>query len=423
MTPSSSVRPARTHRRPFDVAVGIGSVLAALGATAVAYKTRVVATPGTGALEVAEPVSVLVPARNEAGRIADCVRSLLALRGVPDLEVLVLDDSSTDGTADVVLAAAAGDERLRVLAGEPLPPGSYGKPHACAQLAAAARGSVFVFVDADVRLAPHAVAAAVTMLRDRSLDLLSPFPRQVAGTPAERLYQPLAMWTWISSSPVLDARADRRHTGCSVNGQFVVVDRDAYAKAGGHGAVARELVEDFALGRVFHGAGLAGGAADGTHHASCRMYEGWADLRAGYTRWLGAMVGGRVRFAASLGVLVLAYVLPPTAALRGSRVGLAGYAAGVAGRAIAARRFGERVWPDAAAHRSRSPCAARWWSTAGGSGAAAGRRGRAGPFRHDALEEIAPPPRVTWPRLGRTPGPAGPPAWSSADAQSARPPG
>ena len=126
-------------------------------------------------------VSVLLPVRDEAPRVAACVRSLLGQTGV-DLEVVVLDDGSTDGTADVVREVAQGDPRLRLLTGRRLRPGWLGKPHACAQLAeAAARTSdVLVFVDADVVLEPHAVAATVALLEDTGLDLLSPYPRQEA---------------------------------------------------------------------------------------------------------------------------------------------------------------------------------------------------------------------------------------------------
>jgi hypothetical protein len=336
--------------RPLEAAVAAGSALAALGAISVAYKTSIVATPGTGAAPVTEPVSVLLPARNEAPRIAACLRSLAAQEGIADLEILVLDDGSTDGTGAIARELAADDPRIRVLHGEPLPPGWLGKPHACAQLAAAARGSVLVFVDADVTLAPQATAAAVAMLRDRGLDLLSPFPRQLSGTFAERLYQPLALWTWIACLPVLDGRAAARPSSCVVSGQFVVVDRAAYEAVGGHAAIREALIEDYALGAAFRAAGRTGGAADGSQIASCRMYEGWAAMRDGHTRWLGTAIPSRRRLAGTVGILALTYLVPPAAALRGSKVGLAGYGAAVAGRALAARRFGERVWPDCAAH-------------------------------------------------------------------------
>lgn len=339
-----------TCARAADVAVVTGAAVATVSAATIAYKTHAVAHPEPVTAPVREPVSVLLPARNEADRIGPTLRSLLAQTHVDDLEILVLDDCSTDGTAEVVHEIAGRDPRVRVLHGNELPEGWIGKNHACAQLAAAARGSVLVFVDADVLFEPTAVAAAVTMLRDRELDLLSPFPRQLAHTLPERLYQPLNLWVWILSAPVLDKRGAAEPTSCQVNGQFVVVDRDAYDKVGGHTAIREAVVEDWALGAAFRAAGRRGGAVDGSRLAACRMYAGWADLHAGYTRWIGLLVPSRTKFAVTLAALGTTYLLPPVAALRGSRVGLLGYAAAVAGRAIAARRFGERAFPDAAAH-------------------------------------------------------------------------
>lgn len=346
--------PAISSRIPYaraaDVAVATGAAVAAVSAATIAGKARAVATPEPVTAPVREPVSVLLPARNEATRIGPTLRSLLAQRNVEDLEILVLDDCSTDGTAEVVREVAGDDPRIRLLRGTELPEGWVGKNHACAQLAAVARGSVLVFVDADVIFEPTAIAAAVTMLRDRELDLLSPFPRQLAHTAAERLYQPLNLWVWILSAPVLDKHGAAEPTSCQVNGQFVVVDREAYDKVGGHTTIREAVIEDWALGALFRAAGLRGGAVDGSKLAACRMYAGWAELHAGYTRWIGLLVPSRAKFAATLAALGTTYLLPPVAALRGSRVGMFGYAAGVAGRAIAARRFGERAFPDAAAH-------------------------------------------------------------------------
>src|SRR4051794_21439589 len=92
---------------------------------------------------VREPVSVLVPVRDEATRVGACLRALLDQRDLADVEVLVYDDASTDGTADLLQ-----DMGIRVLTGPPPAPTELGKPLACARLAAAARGDVLVFVDA-----------------------------------------------------------------------------------------------------------------------------------------------------------------------------------------------------------------------------------------------------------------------------------
>ncbi len=330
----------------------------ALGAAALTVHTAVNVTrlrrpppPGDLLGPVAERVSVLVPARDEAHRIAPTITSVLAQQGVPDLEVLVLDDGSTDGTADVVRATAGGDPRLRVLPGRPLPPGWLGKPHACHQLAEQATGSVLVFTDADVELAPHALASAVTLLRTAGLQLVSPYPRQVTTTPATRLVQPLIEWTWLTTLPLELAERSPRPTLAAATGQLLVVDADAYRRAGGHAAVATAVLDDVALLRAVKRSGGRGVPTDGSQLASCRMYDDWDALRDGYTKSLWSAFGHPAAALAVGSGLALVYVVPPVAALLvGSRAGLAGYAAAVVGRVLVARTAAQPLWPDVLAH-------------------------------------------------------------------------
>ncbi|HWG93520.1 MAG TPA: glycosyltransferase family 2 protein [Mycobacteriales bacterium] len=316
---------------------------AAAGALAAhaAVNARLLRTPT--ATSSGARVSALLPVRDEAARVGPCLRSLLDQRGV-DLEVVVLDDGSTDGTADVVRSAADGDPRVRLLTGRPLTPGWLGKPHACQQLAdAAARTSdVLVFVDADVVLAPHAVAAAVELLTATGLDLVSPYPRQEAPG-ATRLVQPLLQWSWLTFLPLRLAEAAPQPSLAAANGQLLAVRRDVYRRAGGHAAVKAEVVEDVALLRAVKRVGGRGGVVDGTHLATTRMYGSWPELVEGYTKSLWTVP------VPALAVLAALYLVPPAAALAGSRAGLAGYAAGVVGRAVAARRTGGRV-ADSVAH-------------------------------------------------------------------------
>ncbi|MCX2946876.1 glycosyltransferase family A protein [Lentzea sp. NEAU-D7] len=325
----------------------VGSLVAAAHAL---VNARLMRVPDADPPLCQEKVSVLVPARDEAHRIAPTIRSLRAQRGVPELEIIVLDDGSADGTADEVRRVADDDPRLRVVTGDAPPAGLPGKPHACAQLAELAEGHVLVFVDADVVLAPHAIAAAVALLRENDLDVVSPFPRQLADGIGARLVQPLLQWSWLVFLPLRLAERSPRPSLSAANGQFLVVDAAAYQRSGGFAGIATAVLDDIALMRAVKRTGGRGVVVDGSTVAVCRMYEDWAGVRDGYEKSLWSATGSPVAAAALSVVLAWLYVLPPIAALAGSRAGAAGYAAGVLTRVVTARHTGGRVWPDALAH-------------------------------------------------------------------------
>jgi hypothetical protein len=292
---------------------------------------------------------VLLPVRDEAHRVAACLESLLAQRHVPDLRVIVLDDGSSDGTADVV--RAVGGERVTLVSGAAPPAGWLGKPYACHQLAAHADADILVFVDADVVLRPDAVAAAVALLD--GFDLLSPYPRLLAVSPGERLVQPLLAWSWLTFLPLRAMERSRRPSLAAAGGQFLVLTRTGYDRAGGHAAVRGEVLEDIALARRVKRAGGRIALADGSSLATCRMYGGWADLSAGYRKSLWAAFGSPAGAFLVTTALLLLYVAPILlAGLGGSWLGAGAvaYGLGVLGRVVAARATGARAWPDALAH-------------------------------------------------------------------------
>ncbi|MEZ0164058.1 glycosyltransferase family 2 protein [Kineococcus sp. LSe6-4] len=295
-------------------------------------------------------VSVLVPARDEEVDLPACLTSLLDQVQVPDYEVVVVDDASTDRTAEVVEAFAAADPRVRLVRSAGPPPGWLGKTSACERAAGQATGGVLVFVDADVVLAPHAVAAAVDLLRRAGLDVVCPYPRQLALTWSERLVQPLLQWSWLTTLPLRAAEVSPRPSLTAANGQFLVVDAAAYHRAGGHGGVRAEVLDDLALLRAVKAVGGRGGVTDGTTLATCRMYDGWGDLRAGYVKSLWSAFGSAPAAAVVGAGLAVTYLVPPAAALTGSPVGAVGYLAGVVGRYAAAERTGGRSVPDAFWH-------------------------------------------------------------------------
>ncbi len=225
------------------------------------------------------PVSILVPARDEERNIVPCVESLLA-QDYPDFEVIVLDDHSRDGTGELLagLAARAGG-RLRVLRGEPLPPGWLGKHWACHQLAHAARGELLLFTDADTVHHPRALREAVATLEGEGLGALSALPRQRVETVGEALVIPLLPWVIHSYVPfVLPKRTP------TAIGQFMLFRRGVYGAVGGHKAVRGEVLDDIALARNVQRAGLGWEFFDASGRVTTRMYRGWKETSRGLAK-------------------------------------------------------------------------------------------------------------------------------------------
>lgn len=322
----------------------------ALAAHAV-VNARLLRTPPSA--QPVERFSVLLPVRDEVDGVTSCVTALL--RALPDdAELVVLDDGSSDGTAEAARRAADQDPRVHVLAGAPLPEGWLGKPHACQQLADAAdpRSTVLVFVDADVRVAPDGLVRTVAQLRATGLDLVSPYPRQLADGPLPRLVQPLLQWSWLTFLPLRAAERSPRPSLSAANGQLLAVDRAAYGKAGGHAAVRNAVIDDIALLRAVKASGGRGVVTDGTDVATCRMYDDAAALTKGYEKSAGVAFGSAAGAVGVMALLHVLFVLPVALLVKRStrRAGLVGYAGGVAGRMVSARRTGGRVWPDPLAH-------------------------------------------------------------------------
>lgn len=308
---------------------------------------RLLRRPGSPAGSTKDSIAVLLPLRDEADRVEPCLRALLELP--PAVRLLVLDDGSADGTAELV-RRVAGD-RVTLLSGRPLPPGWLGKPHACQQLADAADdATVLVFVDADVVLAPDAAERATVLLRRSDVDLLSPYPRIETGGAGERLVQPLLQWSWLTFLPLRAMERSPRPSLAAAGGQFLVVRRDAYVRAGGHAAVRDKVLEDIELARAVKRSGGRIALADGSGLARCRMYTSWSELAEGYSKSLWASFGSPGGAAAVLGLLLALYVVAPAAVLFGQWWGILAYALGVAGRVVSARATGGRAVPDALAH-------------------------------------------------------------------------
>ncbi|HSE27145.1 MAG TPA: glycosyltransferase [Gemmatimonadales bacterium] len=236
------------------------------------------------------PLSVIVPARNEAAVIGNVVRSILG-GGYDPLELIVVDDRSEDGTAGVVRAIAADDARVRLVEGAALPADWYGKPWACAQGAAIATGRLLLFTDADTTHHPGLHARAVALQEELDADLLTLAPRQRCVTFWERLVMP-QIWVLLGVRfhPRVVNRA-RRRRDLIANGQFLLIRREAYDAIGGHAMVRDEVAEDLALAQAFHAAGRRVRFAFAERHMETRMYHSLRHLAEGWTKNL--YLGGR----------------------------------------------------------------------------------------------------------------------------------
>lgn len=240
-------------------------------------QTPHVTPPAAGPL-----VSVIVPARNEEKNIRRCVESLLA-QDYPNLEMLVLDDRSSDSTPLILAELAARDSRLVVLTGCELPSGWAGKPHALYQAAKSASGEWLLFVDADTFLHPNAVSASLASAQKTGADLYTIMTEQITGSFWERAVMPLVM-TALSVGFSPRKVNDPKTRDAIANGQFILIKRSVYDAIGGHEKLKNQIVEDKAISEQVKWSGGRLIVADGRGIAQTRMYTDLPSMWEGWTK-------------------------------------------------------------------------------------------------------------------------------------------
>jgi len=162
--------------------------------------------------ELTETVGVLVPMRNEAANVEGLVATLTAQEG--PFHFYLLDDNSEDKTFELLQQFTKADSGFTVIKGAVLKDKWIGKTWALQQLFDASSEEILVSIDADVRLTNDAINKAVTALNSAQLDFISPYPRQIAKTFAERLIQPLLQWSWHNRSTSLCREIRAKINGC-----------------------------------------------------------------------------------------------------------------------------------------------------------------------------------------------------------------
>lgn len=250
-------------------------------------------------------VSVLVPARNEEGTIACCLRSLLA-QDYPRLEIVVLDDGSTDETAAII--REVGGTRVRLLTGTPLPPGWTGKNWACHLLSLAARGDLLCFVDSDTTLAPGTISAAAGRLEEEGAGMVSLLPRAARRSVSGSVLLPMVPYAMFSLFPMAAVHRSQSPAISVAFGPFLLLSREAYDAAGGHAARSDAIVDDVEMSRAVKAAGFPVRLANGTDLVETRWYDNVADIWRGFSKNAYGGVGYNPWAAAAV-VLVLMPVL------------------------------------------------------------------------------------------------------------------
>jgi len=229
-------------------------------------------------------VSVIIPARNEERNIGACLSSMVA-SDYPSFEIIVVDDQSDDRTPDLVRASEVGNAReIRLIEGEPLPEGWFGKPWACSQGAAQAAGDLLLFIDADTVLSSDLLRQTVLELCDSEGDVLTIIGQQIMGTFWERLIQPQFFFLLAMRFPGLgEAKKPHQWRDAIANGQYLLFKKEVYDAFGGHGSVAEEVVEDLRLAQLLvHGGwNLVLRRGDGL---KTRMYQSLRELIEGWSK-------------------------------------------------------------------------------------------------------------------------------------------
>ncbi len=275
----------------------------------------------------APPVSIVLPARNEAANLERCLRSLLASR-YPDFEVVVVDDRSTDRTLAIAEGVATEDHRIIVVKGQDLPDGWYGKPWACWQGYLEAKGDVFLFTDADTQHGPDLLGRAVAALEAERADLVTVMPLQEMHSFWERMVQPfffISLGVRYGSPERLNRNRNPVHA--IANGQFILTTRDAYEWVGGHRKVRNTVIEDLRLAVEYCTAGRRMFFVVADEDMTTRMYSSLGGIVEGWSKnfFMGVMQtfpsrAGATAAALSSLALPAFFLAPPVAAAIGPAI-------------------------------------------------------------------------------------------------------
>ncbi|ASB50016.1 glycosyltransferase [Alkalitalea saponilacus] len=228
-------------------------------------------------------VSVLIPARNEEKNLPKLLTDLKKT-DYPNIEIIVCNDQSTDGTVQVLNGFKEQMPNLQYFTNHELPQGWIGKNFACHKLSEAAKGEFMLFLDADVRLASDTINSAIAQMQRKKLSLLSVFPQQIMETKGEFLSVPIMNWILLTLLPLLAVKIPWYSSLSAANGQFMLFQGDDYRQNQWHLKVYNQNVDDILIARLIKKAKLKTDVKLGNKDVFCRMYENKTDAINGFAR-------------------------------------------------------------------------------------------------------------------------------------------
>ncbi|HKC65185.1 MAG TPA: glycosyltransferase family 2 protein [Pyrinomonadaceae bacterium] len=260
-------------------------------------------------------VSILVPARNEEGRVLpECIRSILE-QDYGRFEVIAVNDRSTDATGPILHAIAKSDERLRVIDGAETPAGWLGKPFAMQQALDAARGRWVLATDADMIFDRAALRTAMTYVLERKVDALTFIPLFEAHSFWECVMMPV--WSWIALVYMLVYRVDDPRSQSAIGiGGFFLMRRAALESVGGYRALRNEVLEDMRMADMLKRAGAALAFEYAPRLARTRMFRNFSEMWECNTKnWFSGMGFSVGRALSAVLSMYVCAVAPPLIAL------------------------------------------------------------------------------------------------------------
>jgi GT2 family glycosyltransferase len=295
-------------------AAGLSFLVAALFVAALRRSTWR-SPPQSLASQHAVKVSVIVPARDEEQDIGQAIKSVLAQEDV-ELEVIVVNDHSTDRTGEIAESIARGDGRLRVIHNPELPPGWLGKCNAMQQAAALATGEVLLFIDADIIFEPRTFATALAEMDRLKLDFLSLFPRMDTIS----LWENIVVPTFVGGMAMLATPGieDPRSTEALAAGAFLMVRAPVFRAIGGFEPIRGEMGDDVELARLLKAKGYRVGFRFAPEFLNVRIYKGNRHAFWAMTKNVLIAIQGRLWLAPAVMLLpVFAFWTPIYCAVAG----------------------------------------------------------------------------------------------------------